>query len=103
MNIVKELNINGNIFHFVPFNEWRNENSNIEYVFPFPLNIPNIEQLVKYTPDKPMVHLNRIRHYGLNGEYGLISIEPTSWCGEYYDVKEWLEAGKLGCNILYEY
>ena len=100
MNIVKELNINGNIFHFIPFNEWRNENNNIEFVFSYPLNISNIEQLVKYTPDKPMVHLNRIRHYGLNG---LLSIEPTSWHGEYYDVKEWLEAGKLGCNILYEY
>ena len=96
---MKELIINGKLFHFV---QYAPKNPNWDTTFELTVN--KVIQTIKNTKKDNDKSFGYVRYYGIGGFGGLVSKEPCSIIDDsYFDLDEQLEAAKLGCDIIYEY
>lgn len=95
---MRELKINSKIFHFVPYNEW-GKNWDCTYN----LTIEGASKILENSNIHKEPEFDKIKYYSIDGFKGFVSLEPASNDNGFFDLKEQLEAAKLGCNIIYEY
>ena len=95
---MKELNINGKIFHFIPYDEWGRSWDCI-----YEISVDSTLKEMVHRKIEPIPDFGDVRFYGIGGFKGLVSVECATEDNGFFDLEEQLEAAKLGCNIFYEY